>query len=121
MSNLKPPKRWPSDGSVVDITSLTDPVLSSIRSAYKLRLFNILDIPWTGLTLGARELAICSDPQITLTKERLLQSSHSALETIVGIAVQLGIEQGRRLRNAENKLAILAARAALDLIQGELQ
>ena len=96
-------KPWPEGGALVHFTELTEPVVRAIEACYSMQpREGILDkgVTWSGLDLGAHELAICFSPDEALSGSHLRYSSEdqgrSPLEEIIAIAVQLGIEQGRR-------------------------
>ncbi len=88
-------------------TDLTDAVIKAIRTAYNLRRKNKeKDIAWTGPQFDKDNFsdhlaACCFSPEHKLTAENLRYSEEDqgrdALEEIVGVAVQLGIEQGIRM------------------------
>jgi hypothetical protein len=91
---------WPTSGDQVDFGDLVDPVVRAIRTAYALRRRpKGQDIEWTGPMYGWREASSCGDPRTALSAEWLLhdeEQGRDALDTLVGIAVRLGMEQGRR-------------------------
>ncbi len=102
---------WPKDDKHVSFCKLTEPVCKAIRKAYKLTPRNYGDkIKWTGFVLPERIAATCLPYDEVLTREQLEYSEQDQgrdpLEEIVGIAVQLGIEQGRRLFKEDLKTAI---------------
>ncbi len=65
------------------------------------------DIPWTGPPLGKRERATCLTP-IERLKHKNLEyeledQGRDKLDALIALAIQLGIEQGRRcLRDEES-------------------
>lgn len=97
-----PTLEWPSDGSPLSFDQITTPILAAIRQAFTLaRKDRRKSIKWTGPEIGKGEQA-CS----LLAAERLKATNlvyaendqgRDALEEIVGLAVQLGMEQGRRV------------------------
>ena len=95
-------KEWPEGSATARFTDITEPVIQAMRFAYTLKRKNIQrDIPWEGLDIGREEQACCFSPIEKLTAFNLEYSLDSqgrdALTEIVGVAVQLGIEQGRRM------------------------
>lgn len=113
---------WPREGRPANFSELTEPVCEAIRFAYEISRRNKRrSIPWIGLTLGERELAGCPPPHEKLGRSYLEYSEHhqgrDALDELVGIAVQLGIEQGRRLEGERLKgstdIATMLAKAVL--------
>jgi hypothetical protein len=86
---------------------LADPVLKALRFAYKLERRNLgRNVPWNGPRLGKSMRASCIDFKDRLRSGTLAYAEEDqgrdALEEIVSIAIQLGIEQGRRLQVKED-------------------
>jgi len=80
-----------------------------LKFAYKMKRQNQnFDIPYDGFDIGRQQWASCFHANETLSAEHLRfikeDQGRDALDEIIGIAVQLGIEQGRRLNNA-NKIS----------------
>lgn len=99
-------KEWPEKSATVRFTDITEPIIKAIRFAYNLKRKNTQrDIPWEGLDIGKEEQACCFSPIEKLTAFNLEYSLDSqgrdALTEIVGVAVQLGIEQGRRMAHSD--------------------
>ncbi len=95
-------KEWPEDNKTVMFDELTEPIIKAIRFAYDVTRKNEnKDIPWEGLDIGKSARACCFSPPEALAASNLRYSlddqGRDALEEIVGLAVQLGIEQGRRV------------------------
>jgi hypothetical protein len=115
-------KPWPIDGDTARFEELTKPVCAAIRSAYRLSFRGYHDIKWSGLDIGDDEKATCFPPDEQLSELHLRYDSteqgRPPLNVIVGVAVQLGIEQGRRMerkRTAEREqFAALLGRCAGD-------
>lgn len=115
MRKMKP---WPSDGSAVQFDEITDPICTAICAAYRLtRRHPERDIPWNGLDIGDREKGACFSPDEQLTADNLRYSldeqGRDALAEIVGIAVRLGIEQGRRVLMQEPVAQLISMQADL--------
>lgn len=97
---------WPDNNVPLDFEQISRPILHAIRFAYDLkRRDRRRSIPWRGPEIAPRDQACC--PKIT---ERLKANHLSyaeedqgrdALEEIVAAAIQLGIEQGRRLARSD--------------------
>lgn len=110
--------RWPkSPSECAAFEQLTEPILKALRFAYTLKRKNEnVRIPWTGLGIGPDCAATCLCPEDALSKDSLAwaldEHGRDALEVIVQLAVQLGIEQGRRLALHKQK-----ERLCLPLIQ----
>lgn len=95
-------KGWPENGEPADFSALADPICEALRFAYSLRRRNAdVDIPWAGPEIGRHELATCHPAAHALSAENLRYSEEEqgrdALMEIVGLALRLGIEQGRRI------------------------
>lgn len=104
--------RWPDKDEPMDFEKLTKPLVKAIRFAYDLKRKNRdKDIPWKGPDIGARERATCLSPSTQLKSENLIYSEEEqgrdALEEIIGLALRLGIEQGRRITMTGHEVAIL--------------
>lgn len=98
----RPYESWPSDGSPIDMDKLVKPVVHAVNQLYKLERNNPgKDVDWDGPNLGYPELAVSSEPKERLSAKELQwienDQGRSALEEVVILAIQLGIEQGRRL------------------------
>lgn len=94
--------QWPADNHPTDIETLTEPICKAIRFAYHMRRRNRdQDIPYDGLDIGKDEQANALRAHHQLTAERLAYSDEDqgrdALTEIIGLAIRLGIEQGRRI------------------------
>ena len=98
-------KEWPKDGSPVDFAELADPIRNAIDFAYDLKRINEEEpILWEGLDISKHEKITTPAPNWSLSLEGLKYNqdqARSALTAIITIAVQLGIEQGRRLIKQE--------------------
>lgn len=92
---------WPKDGSPLDFEDLSAPVVKAIRFAYELIRRNRGNtIPWSGPPIGQREAACSLGAKERLNRVMLMESERDqgrdALTEIVGLAIQIGMEQGRR-------------------------
>lgn len=81
---------------------LADPVRKALKFAYKMRRQNKgQDIPWDGPPIGELQAANCLDFAHNLSAEALEYAEEDqgrdALEEIIGVALRLGMEQGRRI------------------------
>lgn len=100
-------KSWPTKKDEhVNFSDLTEGILHAVRFAYKLTRKNAgKDIPYQGYDIGDDVKAGCPSPDIQLSAEHLRYSEEDQgrepIETIIGVAVQIGIEQGRRLERAD--------------------
>ena len=94
-------KKWPEGNKPARFTDIADPICEAIRAAYELKRKNrSRSIPWTGLDIGDDIKAGSYSPDDKLKRDNLKYDEENqdrdALQVIVGIAVQLGMEQGRR-------------------------
>lgn len=94
-------RAWPNDGKPVQFEDISLPVVNAIRQLYRMRFKGYRDVDWRGLDIGASEKACCYPPDKQLSREQLrydsLEQGRPPLQVLVGLAVQLGIEQGRRI------------------------
>jgi len=93
---------WPDDNQPASFEKIADAVCDAIKFAYKLKRKNLdLDIPWKGPNIGKSERGTCLQPHEQLTAEYLnwveQEQDRDALDEVVGLALRLGIEQGRRI------------------------
>lgn len=100
---------FPDNGRPLSFEELTEPVCKAIRFAYGLKRKNRdKDIAWSGPTLRS---ANALPPEEALKSENLLyceeDQGRDALMEIVGLAIQLGIEQGRRITMTGNEVSLL--------------
>lgn len=88
---------------IYDFEELVAPVIKALRAAYRLRRKPLADIKWEGPDLVQECHSLT--PAERLTAENLRYSfedqGRSALEEIIGIAVALGIQQGRNMTTVE--------------------
>lgn len=103
--------KWPKNGRHMCFVKLTEPVYLAIREAYSLTLQEYGEsIKWTGPELPQSMGATCLPYDELLTREQLeydeQDQGRDPLEVIVGIAVQLGMEQGRRLAKEDLKTSL---------------
>ena len=66
------------------------------------------DIPWSGPQLGKHERATCLTPIEKLKNENLQyeleDQGRDKLDALISLAIQIGIEQGRRCLRSEEKI-----------------
>lgn len=115
-------KPWPKSGTV-SFTDLVEPIITAIESAYDLQLKTKVfedGVEWTGLDIGERDKVCCLSPSERLTGDQLRYSyvdqGRNPLAEIVGVAVQLGIEQGRRVQ-VERAASAAEAKAIKRILQ----
>ena len=99
-------KQWPDNMETVLFPELCEPIYSLIKQQYKLRFRGWKDLKYEGYTNhgeGAKLGAGSLDPEEAMTAENLRYSLHEQgrdpLREIIAIAIQLGIEQGTRIRH----------------------
>jgi len=95
-------KQWPQDDQPVDFSDLADSIQAAILFAYTIKRKNVdKSIPWTGYDIGSDEKVTCFGPDEQLSAKSLAYSlddqGRTAFEEIIGLAIRLGIEQGRRV------------------------
>ena len=93
---------WPDDDKPIRFELLANEICKAIRFAYKIKRQNEdQDIPWRGPNIGPSDRVTCLSPHEQLSAEMLAWSKddqgRDALDEIVGLALRLGIEQGRRI------------------------
>lgn len=105
---------------------LSDPILRAIRHCYHVRRVRKKeDVPWSGPEIGEGEQANSLQAAYRLSAEALAYSlddqGRNAMEEIVGLAIQLGIEQGRRIARSDTAYQTLKIKADLsDLLLEKL-
>ena len=105
-------KEWPANNKTVSFDGLCEDLRKAVNAAYKLTRLNAgKDIPWTGHDIG-KNLKHCSmSPDEWLMAESLAynkERDRDAMDVILGIAIQLGMEQGRRKTIEDNSIAVMA-------------
>ena len=101
-------KRWPDENGTVQFHELCEPVEDAIRQLYRLRFRGYRDVNWKGYNIGKRDLACSFSPSKALNASNLRYSQtdqgRTPLGEIVGVAIQTGIEQGRRVLWEEQEM-----------------
>lgn len=106
---------WPKDGMPLDYQAIHDPIVKAIRFAYDLiRKNQNRSIPWKGPSIGRPEAATSLEARNRLSAEMLRYSEEDqgrdALDEIIGVAIQIGIEQGRRIQKNSDAFKTLMLR-----------
>lgn len=87
---------WPNDNKPIDFESIVEPLARWLR-AYQAGHTEVYD----GLPLGRQESTGSLQPVDALTvaslEYNLTNQGRDVIDVVLGLAVQLGIEQGRRL------------------------
>jgi hypothetical protein len=87
MSNLK---QWPNDGAPVKFSDIIDPLRKVLRRG-----------EYTGLDIGESLKAGCLSPDEALDPDTMEENGRDRATVILTIAIQLGIEQGQRMKTGE--------------------
>lgn len=96
-------KKWPKkDDKPISFSAICEPIRDAILFAYDIKRKNAnKNIPYKGYDIGYSEQATCCSPNEKFTvknmKYSLEDQGRDALDEIITVAVQLGIEQGRRV------------------------
>ena len=98
-------KKWPKDlTKVAYFDDLSGPIVKALKFVIRNRGVKIADdiiIPYKGYNIGEDDLACAFNPVEKLSTERRNydrdEQGRDIYDLIVGIAIQLGIEQGRRI------------------------
>jgi len=107
---------WPKDGTEMSFYELTAPVIDALKQVYDFEAcrYPSVDVHWNGPELPKSMRATCLLYDERLTAESLRydeeEQGRDPLEVIIGIAVQLGIEQGRRIHKKDLTLDIKMAK-----------
>jgi hypothetical protein len=107
--------KWASNDKPARFDQLSDALVALMSELYPEVDFEDAkpDPTWRGPSLGMREAAIAVDPEKRFSKdylEWLLESQNrTALGAVIDLALQLGIEQGRRLETSDRVGAFLEA------------
>ncbi len=97
-----PGKDWPENNEQANFEDIADPVVKALKVAIKKGNAVYKDgINWTGFKQGKLTRASVFPPTVALHAKNLTYSKkeqgRDVITEIVSIAVQLGIEQGRRM------------------------
>ena len=97
-------KQWPDNNGRVPFWEITGPICDSIRAAYKLERINEdKDVLYNGLDIGKDIPDLRPDQKLTAENLRYDKEDQGrdALEVLIGIAVQLGSELGKRIEKRQ--------------------
>jgi hypothetical protein len=97
---------WPKDNKTISFHDLAESVKKATKFCYKLTRKNRdEDVPWKGPPLPKCMQATCLSFEESLSAKGLAfnknDQGRDAMDVIIGIAIQLGIEQGRRMVKEE--------------------
>jgi hypothetical protein len=95
-------KQWPKSDKPASFDDVVGPLVRAVRFAYDLKRKNSdKDIPYTGYDIGRDCAANCLGATTKLSAKSLRYNDEDqgrdVLETIIELAIQIGIEQGRRI------------------------
>ena len=103
---------WPTEeDKVIPFYLLAGAMRKAFNYTFKVKdIAPDSDIPWTGPPLGKRERATCLTPIERLQNESLQwdleDQGRDKLDALIALAIQLGIEQGRRCLRSEESVFI---------------
>lgn len=115
-------KQWPDDDKPASFEDITDPLCAAVRFCYNLERQNQdLDIPYEGFDIGKHcsHVSFGAKEKFTVNNMRYSDEDQGrdALTEIIGFAVQIGMEQGRRIdadkRNRDNRVVKMVLKATL--------
>ncbi len=101
---------WPTEeDKVIPFYLLADAVRKAFDYTFKVKdIAPDSDIPWSGPPLGKRERATCLPPIERLQNENLQwdleDQGRDKLDALICLAIQIGIEQGRRCLRSEESM-----------------
>lgn len=116
-------KDWPADNKMARFTDIADPIEKALWVAM-IKGDRVYEdgIKWTGLKQGHHAGATSPDPSSTLHAYNLNYSKkeqdRDVYREIIGIAIQLGMEQGRRQIIEELRSLSLTLSAAESILSG---
>jgi hypothetical protein len=99
-------RKWPENDKPAVFEEIAIDICSAIRFAYKINRKNKnKDIPWSGVDIGRCSMNLSPEEQFRAGSlaNSLEEQGRDALTEIVGVALRLGIEQGRRISAPEIK------------------
>lgn len=116
-------KPWPKDDATVRFDDIINPLRDAVDQLYTLKRVNKdMDVHWDGLDIGEATKATCHGPDHALSAESLKydeeEQGRDAMRILLGIAVQLGIEQGRRI--VANDPATKMDRLRMEMMERQL-
>ena len=105
-------KKWPEKNKTVSFTELKDHIREAILFAYNIKRKNKNRIiPWKGYDIGEDTKITSFSPDERFRVHNMKYSEEDqgrdALDEILAVAIQLGIEQGRRIFITSSKYSLL--------------
>lgn len=100
-------KQWPANGATVLFSELVESVRECVDYHYRLSRKNTVDpMDYQGYDIGTSAKATSLSPAEALSLEQLdydlTSQDRDAMDVIIGIAIQLGVEQGIRLESTNS-------------------
>lgn len=119
-------KQWPDDDKTVLFSDLVESVRECVDFHYDLVRKNTLEsMNYTGYDIGSSTKATSLSPNESLSLEQLKynfeEQGRDAMEVIIGIAIQLGIEQGIRLESISSRMYKQMFNLLIDKLPSENQ
>jgi len=122
-------KKWPKDlTEVVYFDDLVQPVKKALLFVLKKGGKKIADdvvIPYKGYNIGRKDLVTSFDPVTKFSTEQRNydrdEQGRDIFDLLIGLAVQLGIEQGRRWLRKDQEMAIKVLKNHLSRIETKLE
>lgn len=113
---------WPNATDPAMLEDLTTPLRDALKSLYSLRRNKTKEADWTGPEITAVAiLATSFNIQERLSEEKLNYDADNhgrdALDAILTAAIQLGIEQGLRIKCNQNKISLTLLSGYIDQIK----
>lgn len=109
-------KDWPADDKPANFEDVAYPFVKAVKFAYDIKRKNVnKSIPYNGYENG--NLASCPSINTLFTAESLKydleDQGRDALTVIINAAIQVGIEQGRRIAMDSSEIKTLKMQAKL--------
>lgn len=102
---------WPNDIDPLPIENLTGPLRKAFEQLYTFERTDKTSAKWVGPDITLPQILCCAHGiKKALTKEQLEyheERGRDALEVLLLCALHLGMEQGLRMRAAENKTSLI--------------
>jgi hypothetical protein len=116
-------KKWPTDGKTVGYESLSQPVRRLFEQAYTLQRINEgKPLKWNGLPTPkcVAHVTLPFEERLTVeSQEYEAERDRDMLDTIIGIAIHLGMEQGYRQAKEDMGPAMQTMEAVIKTLERE--
>ncbi len=109
-------KKWPDNDKPASFEDVAEPFVKAVKFAYDIKRKNEdKSVPYNGYENG--DLACCPSIKTLFSKEsldyNLDDQGRDALTVIIQAAIQVGIEQGRRIAMESSEVKTLKIQAKL--------